>query len=135
MMQSSDEDIWKRSNTYYHAGYHHFLCQQNVSFSVSLITLYQTTILDWPKLKAFADNKFNVAKIVIFLLDRFENIGGKGEDAGYQLFLIFLQVFQNAVSSSSGSIKVWIMWECFKSRDCMVKGQTFNSVYDPNLQK
>ena len=44
----------------------------------------------WSKLKAFADDKVKVAKMMIFLFDRVENIVGKGENAGYQHFLLFL---------------------------------------------
>ena len=40
-----------------------------------------------------------------------ENIAAKGENAGYQHFLLFPQCFQKA--SFSGSLK---------SRDCVVKG-------------
>ena len=50
-------------------------------------------ILYIPKLKAFADDKLDVAQIVKFALDREENILGKGENAGYQHFLIFLKCF------------------------------------------
>ena len=35
------------------------------------------------KLNAFEDDKFNVAKMLIFLYDRVENIVGNGENAGY----------------------------------------------------
>ena len=66
-------------------------------------------ILDWTKLKALADDKFNGAKMIIFLLDRLENIVGKGENVGYHHFLFFLQCFQKAVSP--GSLKVGIVWE------------------------
>ena len=57
------------------------------------------------KLKAFADNKYAVAKMAISLCDRvknmvgkeedasFENIVGKGENAGHQHFLLFPQCF------------------------------------------
>ena len=38
-------------------------------------------ILDWTKLKAFADYKLNVTKMVIFVFDRVENIVGNGEIA------------------------------------------------------
>ena len=34
-------------------------------------------------MKAFADRKLNVAKILTLLLDRTENTVGKGENAGY----------------------------------------------------
>ena len=65
------------------------------------VTLYQTQtyeILDRSKLKAFADNNLNIAKMIIILYDRVENIVGKGENAGYQHFLLFPQCFQKAYS-------------------------------------
>ena len=39
-------------------------------------------ILDMTKLKAFADDKMNVAKIMIYLFNWVENTVGKGENAG-----------------------------------------------------
>ena len=36
------------------------------------------------KVKAFAHNKLNIAKMEISLYDRVENTVGKGENAGYQ---------------------------------------------------
>ena len=42
--------------------------------------------------KASADDKFGVAKIVGFVFERVENIMGKGENTGYQHFLLFLVV-------------------------------------------
>ena len=59
-------------------------------------------------LKAFAEDKFNAAKMLISFCDRVENIVGNGENAGYQHFLLFLQCFQKV--SSSGSLKVGIVW-------------------------
>ena len=50
-------------------------------------------IVDWSKLKAFADDNLKVAKAVVFVLDRVENIVGKGENAGYQLFSFSHKVF------------------------------------------
>ena len=52
------------------------------------------------KVKAFADEKSNVAKMLISLFDRVENIS-KGENAGFQHFLLFLQFFQKAYFSGS----------------------------------
>ena len=46
------------------------------------------------KLKAFADDKFIVAIMMISVFDRVENIVEKGENAGYQHFLLFPQCFQ-----------------------------------------
>ena len=40
-------------------------------------------ILDQSKLKAFADEKINVAEKLKIVLGRVENIVGKGENAGY----------------------------------------------------
>ena len=65
-------------------------------------------ILDVTKLKAFADDKLNVARTMISLLDRIENTVGKGENAGYQHFLLFPQCFPKP--SSLGSLKVRIVW-------------------------
>ena len=52
--------------------------------------------LAWSKLKAFADDKFLVAEMMISVFDRVENIVEKGENAGYQHFLLFPQCFQKA---------------------------------------
>ena len=60
--------------------------------------------LDWSKLKACADNKINVSEKLKFVFDRVENIVGKGENAGYQHFLLFHSVFKRLL----------------KSRDCVV---------------
>ena len=64
-------------------------------------------ILDMSKSKAFADDKININKILIFGLGRVENIVGKRENAGYQHFLFFLQCFQ--VASCTGSLKVVVV--------------------------
>ena len=52
-------------------------------------------ILDMTKLKAFADESFadaklNVDEMTNSFLDRVENSEGRGENAGYQHFLLFL---------------------------------------------
>ena len=62
-----------------------------------------TKFLDSTKFKTFSDYKSNVAES-ISLLDRVENIVGKGDNAGYQHCLLFPQYFQTA--SSSGLLKV-----------------------------
>ena len=68
-------------------------------------------ILDWSKFKAFADDKMNVTKELKFVSGREENIVGKGENAGYQHFLLFPQCFQKGFFQGG-----------VKSRDCVVKG-------------
>ena len=59
-------------------------------------------ILDVTKLKAFADDKLNVATMMFSLYDRVENTAGKGENAGNQHFLLFPQCFPKP--SSLGSL-------------------------------
>ena len=51
-------------------------------------------ILDLSKFKTFADDKITVAQKFKFTLGRAENIVGKGENAGYQHFLLYAQCFQ-----------------------------------------
>ena len=53
-------------------------------------------MFDWAKLKAFADDKINVTKKLQFIFGSIENIVGKGENAGYQHFLLFPRCFQKA---------------------------------------
>ena len=50
-------------------------------------------ILDLSKLKAFSDDNLNVYQKLKFALGRVEDIVGKGENAGYQHFLLFPQCF------------------------------------------
>ena len=64
--------------------------------------------LDWSKFKAVTDDNVNVAQKQKFCLGWVENIAGKGENAGYQHFLLFPQCFQKA--SFSGLSKVGIVW-------------------------
>ena len=59
-------------------------------------------------MKAFANNKFNVAKIMVSVLDWIENIVGKGKNAVYQRFLLFSQCFSKR--SPLGSLKAGIVW-------------------------
>ena len=71
-------------------------------------SLPNDNFLELTKFKAFADDNSNVAKMVIFVCDRVENIVGKGENAGYQHFLLFPQCLQKA--SFPGSLKIGIVW-------------------------
>ena len=71
-------------------------------------SLPKSKILDWSKLKAFADDKINVNEVLKIGLGRLENIVGKGENAGNQHFLLFPHCFQKP--SISGSLKVGIVW-------------------------
>ena len=67
-----------------------------------------TKLLDWSKLRVFADDEIELAEKLKFVLERVENIVEKGENAGYQHFLLFPQCFQKA--SILGSLKVGIVW-------------------------
>ena len=64
--------------------------------------------MDWTKFNAFADDKINVAKIMVPVSDSVENIVGKGQNVVYHHFLLFPQGFQ--MVSLSGSLKVGIVW-------------------------
>ena len=65
-------------------------------------------MLDLSKLKAFTDDNLNLNKKLKFAMGRVENIVGKGENAGYQHFLLFPQCFQKA--SCLGSFIVGTVW-------------------------
>ena len=66
-------------------------------------------ILDQTKLKAFADNKLNVTKMIISVFDRVENIVENGEIACTSNFSFFPHCFRKA-SFRDPSIGV-IVWE------------------------
>ena len=71
-------------------------------------TFYQTT-----KFKSCPNSKrdnLNVTKTAKFVFDRIENNVGKGENADYQHFLLFLQCFQKLS-----------FFRVVKSRECFVK--------------
>ena len=53
-------------------------------------------ILAMAKLRAFAGDKLSGSNFMIYVFDMVENIVGKGENAGYQHFLLFPQCFQKA---------------------------------------
>ena len=46
------------------------------------------------KFKVFAEGRIDVIHVLKFVLGRVENIVGKGENAGYQHFLRFLECLQ-----------------------------------------
>ena len=64
--------------------------------------------LDLTKFKTFANDKLNVAKIMISVFGRVGNIVGKAENACYQHFLLFPQCFKKA--SILGLLKLGIVW-------------------------
>ena len=54
---------------------------QNICNSLNLSQTSRTSLLDQTKLKAFADDKLIVTKMITSVFDRVENIVGKGEIA------------------------------------------------------
>ena len=79
------------------------------------ISLPNNKILDRSRLKAFADNKISLNEKLELVLGRIENMG-KGENTGFQHFLLFPQCFQKL--SHSGFLKVRIVLlrvNCIKS--------------------
>ena len=51
-------------------------------------------VWEWSVFKEIADNKINVNEQLKLGIGRVENILGKGENGGYQYFLLFPQCFQ-----------------------------------------
>ena len=72
-------------------------------------------ISDQAKLKAFADNKVNATKMIIYVFDRVENIVGKGEIACTSNFSFSPQRFQKA--SFPDQSKGVIVWESTKQQN------------------
>ena len=63
-------------------------------------------ILDQTKLKAFADDKLNVTKIIISVFDRVENIVGKGEIACTSNFSFSHNVFNRVLSQGRQKVSL-----------------------------
>ena len=56
---------------------------------------------DLNQIESICRRQFTVARMMISILDRAENIVGKGENAGYQHFLLFPQFFRKFFFSKS----------------------------------
>ena len=69
------------------------------------------------QLTAFADDNLHLAKVTISLFDNVKNPVGKGENAGYQEFLLFPQCFPKP----SSQLRI------VKRRDCLVKSFTYTT--------
>ena len=74
--------------------------------SPGIKSLPNKKILDWSKFKAVEDDKINVTENFLFVPRTEENVG-KGENAGYQHFLLFPECFPKRFST--GSVKVVIV--------------------------
>ena len=75
----------------------------------SAIPLPDDKILDWSKLKQFADDNFKFDENSRKFSKRVQNTVGKGEIARYEQFLLFPQCFQKACFP--GASKGVIVWE------------------------
>ena len=80
-----------------------------------LNSLPNDKMLAFTELKAFADDK-----LVIYVCDRVENIVGKGENAGYQHFLLFPQC--SAFSLFPTMFSIALFFKVVKPWDCVVRG-------------
>ena len=56
---------------------------------ILLNSLPNDQILDWSRLKSFADDKINLNEKLKLVLERIENIVWEGETASYQHFPLF----------------------------------------------
>ena len=69
-------------------------------------------ILNQSKFKALAVDKINMTEKMKFIFGGVENSVGKGQNAGYQHFLLFPQCFQK--TSYTGVLKGVILWQKVK---------------------
>ena len=69
------------------------LTDEPCSVEMWLNSLPNDKIMALDNLKRFADNKLDVAKIILSVFDRIENTVGKWDNAGYKHFLLFPQHF------------------------------------------
>ena len=88
------------------------LNQSKILSSGKELNHYQTTNLDWFKLKEFADDNLKFEENGRKLSKQVENTVGKGEIARYEQFLLFPQCFQKACFP--GASKGVIVWEWVK---------------------
>ena len=56
-------------------------CQATVNFTIT--SLPNDDFFDWTKFKTLTEDNFIIAKIMISVFGRVENIVGKGENTGY----------------------------------------------------
>ena len=88
----------EKSNVYIYFGRYFFISYFDKTFQVHHQTCINSfphdKILDQTKLKAFADDKLNVTKMIISVFDRAENIAGKGEIACTSNFFFSHNVFK-----------------------------------------
>ena len=67
------------------------------------------------KLEAFADDIVNIALVMRFVGEKFENIVRKEENAVYQHFLLSSQCFQKLSLRLLLELRIMYLKKCFKS--------------------
>ena len=75
-----------------------FVLIKKILFNLLLTHSHTTKFWTRPKLKAFANDKLNVTKMIISVFDRVENIVGKGESACTSNFSFSHNVFKKLLS-------------------------------------
>ena len=90
-----------------------------LSFGIELNPLPDDKILDWSKLKQFAEDNFEFDENSRKFSKQVENTVGKGEIAFHKHILLFPQCFQKACFA--GVSKGVIVWEWVKSIVIRVK--------------
>ena len=77
------------SNTFFFSFPQQFQKPLRCETAIKVNFLPSDKIVDWSNLKASADDKTCVTEKLNFVLGTVEKIMGKGENAGYQHFLLF----------------------------------------------
>ena len=83
-----------------------FLFRSSALASQCFNSLPNDSSLDQSKFKAFADDKIILTQKSKFVLGSVENIAGKGENSGYQHFLLFPQCFQKLCLSEVLKVEI-----------------------------
>ena len=77
-----------------------------ISFAKVFHPFPRDKILEQTKLKAFADDKLNVTKMIVSAFDRVENIVGKGEIACTSNFSFSQNVFKRLLSQACQKVSL-----------------------------
>ena len=89
------------------------LIKEPQSVKKGLNSLPKTILFDWTKIKAFADDRLNVTKIVIYVLDMGRKHHGKRRKCWLPAFSPFPTMFKG------------FFLRVIKIQDCVVKGKLF----------
>ena len=84
--------------------------------------------LDHSHLKAIADDKINVTEKLKFVLGRFENIVGKGENTGIQHFLLLSRIVWERLNDGSITLNQSFINQC-QQRLTIFNSTEIGSIY------